>query len=371
MQFTDLATEVLAQREKEGVRGVGREHSRYRCHIQHAAFAQKPVTKIGPRDIRNWLREMSDKLAQGPGERRKLTRQTISRCQSLVSTVFVEAVERELIDLNPCIGVKLKKRVDESDTKDKWAFLSADEQTAIESCEAIPRADRLMILFSAHTGLRQGEWRHLRLEDLIVDGDNPRVTVRIAGRTKSGQPLPPKSGKKREVPLLPEALTVAREWLELLPTYAPSNPHGLVFPTETGKYRQQGKPLGRSGTLRGYYRKAGIKLRPHLHWHALRHTFASNLVMGVYGRRWSLEEIRVMLGHSSITITQRYAHLGEDAIKRAVRETAEASATTAPSTTSTALALPTPANENARPEPVERGGFFSRVLSRVLGRLAA
>jgi integrase len=149
--------------------------------------------------------------------------------------------------------------------------------------------------------------------------------VRYAGRRK-GQKLPPKSGKKRTVPLFGDGLAAAREWLALLPSYAPNNPEGLVFPSASGRLRQQGKPLGRTGILKAHYLTAGVKLRPGLHWHALRHTCATNLVTGVLGRRWALEEVQVIMGHSSITITQRYAHVGEDAIKRAVRETVEAAA---------------------------------------------
>lgn len=360
MKFVDLAEQVLEQRERDGVRGRDRELSRHRCHIQNAAFAQKDVTKITHRDIRAWLREMAEKEAQGPGAKRKLSRQTISRCQSLVSAVFVEAVERELIEINPCLGVKLKKRVDESDTRIKWAYLTPEEQRQIAECDAIPDADRIMIRFAIGTGLRQGEWRHLELPDLVVDGPEPHVHVRIAGRRK-GKPLPPKSGKTRKVPLFGDGLAAAREWLALLPEYAPHNPESLVFPTSSGKLRQQGKPFGRSGTLRAYYQVAGIKLRPYLHFHALRHTFASNLVSGALKRRWTMQEVQVLMGHSSIMVTQRYAHLGEDAIAIAVRETTEAIAQAAPPApiTSTELAL-------AEPEPVERGGLLSRVLRRVV-----
>lgn len=352
MKFWQLTREVMAQRERDGVRGLDREQSRLRCHILTADFIEKDLTEIGSPDIREWLRAMAEKDAEGPGASRKLSRHTINRCQSLVSAIFNEAVERELIQTNPCMGVRSKKRVTESDTVEKWAFLSSDEQRAIADCVAIPRSDRLMIAFSAHTGLRQGESRHLRLEDVILDDANPRVLVRVAGRSKkTGELLPPKSGKKREVPLLPEALAAVREWLELLPSYATSNPMRLVFPTPSGKLRQQGKPLGRSGTLKAHYLAAGIKIRPHLHWHSLRHTFASNLVTGVYGRRWSLEEIRVVMGHSSITITQRYAHLGEDAIRRAVRETV-ASAT---------MSAPVAPSVSSRPRLIDRVLAWGRV----------
>jgi integrase len=349
VKFLDLAQEVLTQRERDGIRGLDRELSRYRCHVEHAAFASKDVTEIGSPDIREWLRAMAEKNAKGSGPARKLSRQTINRCQSLVSAILGEAVERELIAVNPCAGVRIKRRVDESDTREKWAYLTPEEQLSLSACAAVPLADRLMIRFAIGTGLRQGEQRHLELSDLVVDGDNPHVTVRYGGR-KNGKKLPPKSGKRRTIPLFGDGLAAAREWLALLPTYAPSNPENLVFPTTSGRLRQQGKPLGRTGTVKAHYQAAGIKLRPRLHWHALRHTCATNLVTGALGRRWALEEVQVVMGHSSITITQRYAHVGEDAIKRAVRETIEATS-------------PRPIVECSKAEPMQshKPGIISRL----------
>lgn len=265
-----------------------------------------------------------EKPAAVSGEPRLLSRHTVKRCQSLLSAVFADALEREIIEQNPALGVKLKKRVDERDTRDRWAYLTPAEQRAVRNCRAIPIEDRMMIAFSHDTGLRQGEWRHLERPDLVVDGDDPHVRVRIAGRRRDGTKLPPKSGKVRKVPLLPPALAAARTWLAMLDRYAPENPENLVFPTAKGRIRQQGKPFGRGDALRNYYRTAGVELRPHLHHHALRHTFATNLITGVYGRSWRLEEIQIVMGHSSFAVTQRYAHLGEDAIRKAARETAAA-----------------------------------------------
>lgn len=226
MNFLALAHEVMAQRERDGVRGLDREWSRFRCHIEPAAFAANDVAAITSPEIRTWLRTMAEKPALGYGPHRKLSRQTVSRSLSLVSAVFTEAVERELIEQNPCMGVKSRKRVDESDTREKWAYLTLDEQRAISACESIPRSDKLLILFAIHTGLRQGEQYHLELADLVTEGPDPHVVVRIGSWSKDGKKLPPKSGKKRVVPLLPPALEVAKEWQAQLETYAPYNDDG-------------------------------------------------------------------------------------------------------------------------------------------------
>ncbi len=326
MIFHTLGTEVLDQRDRDGVRGYKREESRWNRHVSVAAFAHTDVKDVTPPMLRDWLRTMTDKKAMGPGEDRTLSRQTVSRCMSLVSAIFIEAVERDIIQTNPCIGVKLKKRVDERDTRDKWSFLTWAEQCQISACQAIPYEDRLMIAIAANTGMRQGEMRHLELGDVVVTGDDPHITVRIAGRDRRDptRRLPTKSGKKRTVPLLPIAFDAMSEWLCILPMYAPENPEGVVFPSRAGKLRQSGKFFGTSKALRNYYAAAGVPLRQYLHHHALRHTFATNLITGVYGVAWRTEAIRVVLGHSSIAMTEKYAHLGEDAIRLVVRETVAA-----------------------------------------------
>jgi hypothetical protein len=52
---------------------------------------------------------------------------------------------------------------------------------------------------------------------------------------------------------------------------------------------------------------------PDLHWHDLRHTFASWAVQ----RRVSLYELKELLGHSTLTMVRRYAHLAPEHLRAA------------------------------------------------------
>jgi integrase len=308
--FHDFAAVVLDEREQAGIRGIDSEQNQFKLHIATAGFASMELTEIRAKHIREWLRVMAQKDANDTRGVRKICDQTIKRSFALVSSIATAAHEREEIEVNFCTGVKVKKRADERATKDKWTFLTIEEQIAIAKCDAIPYMDRLAIRFAIATGLRQGEQCNLLLADLHTGHDEPRVVVRHGSfKPKRGGMLPPKSGKIRTVPLFADGIVCAREWLYELPTFAPENPFAIVFPSERGTRRGVGKPLGRGPLLREYLKHVGITRR--VRWHDLRHTFCTNLVTGALGHVWPLIAVKEMAGHSSITITERYAHVGQ------------------------------------------------------------
>ena len=67
----------------------------------------------------------------------------------------------------------------------------------------------------------------------------------------------------------------------------------------------------------------GVGLGQPLRWHDLRHTCGASLISGWWGRAWRLEEIKELLGHSDISVTQRYAHLARGALLKAAEQTDE------------------------------------------------
>lgn len=144
-----------------------------------------------------------------------------------------------------------------------------------------------MLLVAMRTGMRLGELRGLRWGD--VDFLNSRIHLRQSLTRK--QFGPPKSGKSREIPLSPETLKALKSQRHLR--------GDLVFCRDDGQPQsrdQWNEVLWRSCRLAGV-RKIG--------WHVLRHTFASHLAI----RGVSLRAIQKLLGHSTIQMTERYAHL--------------------------------------------------------------
>ena len=163
-----------------------------------------------------------------------------------------------------------------------------------------------MVAFAIGTGLRQGEQWSLRWAD--VDLNKMELTVRYGSE---GQPT--KSGKIRRIPLFGLAKDA---FVALLYHVGDAEPkRSVVFPALRGDRRQKGEPAD----WKAWVRAAGITRN--VRWHDLRHTCASSLVAGWWGRRWSLYEVKEMLGHASITTTERYAHLADSALKLAARET--------------------------------------------------
>lgn len=321
-------TTWLRRRELNGTRNIATDRSRWETHIMRAHFADWPLRAIERRDVRTW---MDGLLRKAPGW------QTRKHCVNLLRKALGDALEDEHIERNAAAGFTVNKP---ADADDGWTFLMPEEQQALAAATPTARTERERLAHAAElqialvaigTGLRQGEQWNLELVDVHIDDADPWLYVRWGSRGKA-----PKNGKARRVPLFGLALAAMRLWLASLPFYAPRNPLGLAFPTERGCRRQRSKLPRSWGRVLAAARLAdGTRRhdRRGVRWHDLRHTCASALVAGWWGRRWSLQEVAEVLGHSSVTVTERYAHLAPGVIAGA------AAATTGPNLARAPLAL--------------------------------
>lgn len=313
----------LDDRELAGIADVGSDRSRWNQHVTDAYFIDWPLGSIAPHDGREWLACVVRKnVAKGRGHkvapRRKLSRVTVQNTLNLLRCCFTAAIWAGHIESNPLKDVSLPEGPGR--THEPWTYLTMKEQESLLGCKAIPERDRLLIAFAIGTGLRQGEVWNLELRDVSIQ--ESRIVVRYGSRGRSTK------GKRiRYVPLFGMARDSLEKWLPMLRRQ--KNPHRLVWPLQSGARRQKGKaPNGWEKYLAAAKIVAAKRhdSQP-VRWHDLRHTCASSLVSGWWGRRWSLEEVQKLLGHRSRVTTERYAHLAEGVLELAAQETDNATIT--------------------------------------------
>jgi len=237
---------------------------------------------------------------------------TINRDCAALKAAISHAVEMEVLDVHPLRRIRPLKEAQESRVR----FLSDREEAALfaalDAREERVRAERdsanewrrersyaeridlrttpyvdfvkPAIILLLNTGMRRGECFALRWLD--VDLDNRFLTVKASGT---------KSGKARRIPLNDTCMEMLTAWGSM------TNRDGIVFPSPRGG----GIINDFKKTWAGLMETAGI---PDFRVHDMRHTFASRLVqLGV-----PLNTVRELLGHASLTMTMRYAHLAPE-----------------------------------------------------------
>lgn len=155
-----------------------------------------------------------------------------------------------------------------------------------------------MIRFAYKTGLRKSEiiklkWKH-------VDIDNNVLTV-VAG----------KRGKSRTVVFDAKTKTLLINWKKTVRNS--KERHVFESPNSTDL---ESKKIGLD-TPRKNFKTFSIEagLSDSIHFHSLRHTAATNFLKSGY----NLHEVQKLMGHSSVSVTERYLHL----VPNDLREKAE------------------------------------------------
>ncbi len=182
-----------------------------------------------------------------------------------------------------------------------FRYLRTEEEVARFLRAAADEGPDVHALYSTavYTGLRAGELAGLRWDD--VDFDRRLIAVQ---RSFDG---PTKSGKTRHVPILDVLLPVLRSWRL-------ARPGRLVFPNHADEMQHPGARVF-DDVLRRVLARGGFplvevdgKTRGYIRFHDLRHTFASHWVM----RGGDIFKLQKILGHQSMSMTQRYAHLAPE-----------------------------------------------------------
>ena len=148
--------------------------------------------------------------------------------------------------------------------------------------------DRAIILLLLRTGVRIGELLNTTMEDL--DLNNQKIIIYKADKTGVG----------RVVYFSDDALEALLAWLRLRDV----NKHRLFY----GQGRSSLSYEAARSMFVKYLKKAGLQYHGYT-LHCLRHTYATELL----NARMPLECLRVLLGHTNLEVTRRYARLSDKA----------------------------------------------------------
>ena len=210
-------------------------------------------------------------------------RSSINRKLSAIKGFF-DFVRRETgLETNPFAHVRSLKRQDVLPR-----FLSPDEAVdMIEATEKLRDQAILELLYS--TGIRVGEIEGMDCSD--VDGE--RGFIRVLG----------KGSKQRMVPVGKHALNAIGAYLRTRGVNDPIYVNAPLFLNKNGT-RLSSRSIRR---IVGRWSRHAA-LRSHVSPHVLRHSFATHLL----DAGADLRSIQEMLGHASLSTTQRYTHLSVD-----------------------------------------------------------
>ena len=278
VQAKALTLRAWISRYLEGVTSRGLRNMRQYGRFWSKLLGRRLLTEISSDELRHIQAKLHFKKKRAP--------RTINRYFGALRRILNLAIVEGYITTNPVKGVKFFP-----EPTGRLRFLSEGEISRLR--EKLAPDHWSVVAFALETGLRLSEQFHARWD--CVNLEQGVLTVPLS-----------KSGRTRHVILSEAALTILRglsSWM-LSPYLFPS-PLSAAQPMQ-----------GRHFVVKVYdpaLKAAGIIDAT---WHTLRHTFASRAVMaGV-----DIRTVQELMGHSTITMTMRYAHLSPAHLRQAVNK---------------------------------------------------
>jgi len=261
------------------VRAYRRDLEQLRDHLAAGGAEATPsVDSVDARQLRAFL-------AARHGSSAPATR---ARKLSAIRTFLDWVAEGRGDDRNPAREVqapKQRRRLPHVLSEEEAERLAEGVPAVRPRSEVLQARDRAIVELLYGSGLRVAECTGLDLGGV----DLVRGEVRVLG----------KGGKERIVPVGGPALEAVQAWLLVRALLRPRGERAMFLNQRGGRL----SPRSVRAMVRDRALQLGID--KHVHPHALRHSFATHVLDG----GGDLRAIQEMLGHASLSTTQRYTHL--------------------------------------------------------------
>jgi site-specific recombinase XerD len=275
-KFSELVSEAISFAEKHH---RASKDFKQRANLAVEGFRDRVAESITTRELQDWIDEM--------GEEREWTGGTRNRFKSTLSTVFREGMRAGKVKVNPARLIRRSK-----ESLGRVRFLSYEEEAELRKAIAATLPGRIkdegesafaQLDVALHTGMRKSEQFTATWDQ--VDLEHGFIYLSVT-----------KNGTDRFVTLNSAVAEVLRGLQER------HNQLGLPPDSTLFHSKRDGLIKNPRKWFATALEQAGIE---GVTWHTLRHTFASRLVMaGV-----DLKTVQELMGHKTIAMTARYAHL--------------------------------------------------------------
>jgi site-specific recombinase XerD len=231
-------------------------------------------------DINEYLAYLADLGRSGVTRARKL---------ASIREFFRYLYEHDFIPSSPAASVAIPKKERKQQT-----YLRPDEYARLLSAAGSHPRDFAMLQVLLQTGIRVSELVSLTLTSV----DMQARTILVAG----------KGNKERTIPLEKKGILALKNYLAVRPKSL--DQHVFLNYNSAGISRR-----GAEKIIEKYRAVSGITKQ--FSCHSLRHTFGSyKATQGV-----SPFQLKEWMGHSSISTTQIYVHMGQEGAKKAMEAT--------------------------------------------------
>jgi integrase/recombinase XerC len=257
----------------------------------NAPADRTPLSRVDTLAVRSYLASL---------HRARLSNRSLARHLSTLRSFFRWACREEHVEKNPAHGLpspRLPRTLPRAMTlPDTERLLGAEEEGFI------PERERALFELLYATGLRVSEAAGLDVEDVELSSRLVRVTG--------------KGSRERIVPFGETAGDALREYLPsraALRRRAEANDPSAGEPLFVNARGGRLTPRSMARLLKRRLRAAGLpaEISPH----ALRHTFATHLLEAGA----DLRAIQELLGHASLSTTQKYTHLDAARLREVYR----------------------------------------------------
>jgi len=280
-----LLSEVWTEYDKWLETGKARprdDRNLYNKHLKNR-FANKRLSEITPLELESLKSDLT---------KQELAPASIKHVLVLVRQIINKAITWGLwAGENPVKKIKLPKL-----NNRRERFLTQKEaKTLLEEVKKISPQVHDIALISLHTGMRAGEifalkWQHIDIEHGLIH---------IAD---------PKSGRSRKAFMTPTLKAVFQR-------RSAGEPDNVIFKARKGEMITEVSDTFIRAVDKLQLNEGVDDARHRVTFHTLRHTFASWLAM----QGTHILTIKELLGHQSLTMTERYSHLVPDQKRNAVK----------------------------------------------------